>query len=147
MPIPTISPIVPYAFWTKFTPVVPDIYKDAISQQQMLHDICCMLHKLREYSDMLGENINIDHEAIAELEAEFQSFVDGGFEDYYANLLDEWLIEHFPTIARMFFIDGVFFGLSDDGYFIANVANQMNFELNTISDPTSDNYGHLTITY
>ena len=147
IPRPTLDAIVPFGFWTKYTPVVPEIYKDAFSFQQQVHDMCCMLHKLVDYSDMLAENINLDHSAINDLEEKFQQFMDSGFEDYYEAELEQYIMENFPRLAQIFLRNGVFFGLNDDGYFVANVANQLEFVLDTISDPSSENYGHLTITY
>lgn len=139
--------IVPFSGWNAFTPVVPEVYKNAYSMQQQIHDMCCMLHKLKEYADMLGENINIDHAAIERLEELFQQFVDHGFEEYYEAELRNYIIQNFPALAQIFLTNGVFFGLTDDGYFVAYVANQLQFTLDTISDASSENYGHLTITY
>ena len=42
---------------------------------------------------------------------------------------------------------GVFFGLTQDGYFCANVAWQLNCVFDTIMDYSNENYGRLTLTY
>ena len=96
---------------------------------------------------MLGEEINIDRERLNLLVETFDKFMESGFEDYYEEQLEQYIIENFPMLAQVFLTNGVFFGLNDDGYFVANVANQLNFVLDTISDESSDKYGHLTITY
>lgn len=146
-PWPTINAIVPFGFWTEFTPVVPDVYKNAISPQQEIHDMACLLHKMKQYLEMMAHEVNVDKEALNALIAEFEKFMDGGFEDYYEAELRDYIIENFPALAQVFLTNGVFFGLNDEGYFVAYVANQMEFVLDTISDSTSENYGHLTITY
>ena len=146
-PWPTINSIVPFGFWTAFTPVVPDVYKNAISPQQQIHDIACLVHKLKEYVEMMADEVNVDKDALNALIAEFEKFMDSGFEDYYEEQLVSYIVENFPALAQVFLTNGVFFGLSDDGYFVANVANQLNFTLDTISDADDANYGHLTITY
>lgn len=137
----------PYRHWTAFTPVVPDIYKDAISPQQQIHDMCCAIHKLIKYVDMLGDNINIDRETIELLKENFDKFMESGFDDFYKAQLEEWIRDHFGEVIQSVLNQGVFFGLTDSGYFCANVAYQLAFILDTIADYSDENYGRLTITY
>lgn len=115
---PIVGPIVPFNFWTAFTPVVPDVYKDAISPQQQIHDMCCMLHKLVCYSDMLASELNIDKDKLQELSDMFDRFQESGFEDYYAEQIHAWVIDNMPDIIRDA-IRMVFFKLTADGYFCA----------------------------
>lgn len=109
--------------WPTFfpsAPVVPKLYYEALSPEQRIKKLCEELHRLCEYANMLGVNINLDHEAIAQLQADFQKFMDGGFDEHYIELLKAWIDAHFADIIR----DGVrqvFFGLTRDGYFVAYV--------------------------
>lgn len=115
---PIVGPIVPFNFWTAFTPVVPDVYKEAISPQQQIHDMCCMLHKLVCYSDMLASELNIDKDKLQELSDTFDQFQESGFDDYYAEQIHAWVMENMPNIIEDA-IKMVFFGLTADGYFCA----------------------------
>lgn len=148
MTFPTrLNSILPFAGWNAFTPVVPEVYKNAYSMQQQVHDMCCMLHKLKEYADMLGENINLDHEAINALEEKFQQFMDSGFDDYYRAQIEQWINDNFIEVVRNLLNQGVWFGLTDDGYFCANSLWQLFIEFDTDMTPTSDSYGRLILRY
>ena len=143
----TTRPIPPFIGWTAFTPVVPDIYKEAISPQQLLHDICCRLHRLVEYSDMLAENINIDRAEYDRLMAEFEQFKEHGFDDYYRAQIEAWIADNIIDVMRAILNQGVFFGLTDDGYFCANMLWQLMILFDTVASYDDANYGKLTITY
>lgn len=111
----------PIPLWPAFfpsAPVVPKLYYDALSPEQRIKKLCEELHRLCDYANMLGININLDHELIAQLQEDFQKFIDSGFEDYYEEQLHAWVLEHMPDIIRDA-IRMVFFGLTADGYFCA----------------------------
>lgn len=147
--MPFIPPtgVVPYPFWNKFTPTLPALYWDVDSHEERIKRICLELHKLVKYADYLGENINLDHETIEQLLADFEKFQESGFFDYYAEQIEQWIRDNFNEIMKQILNQGIFFGLTDDGYFCANVAYQLAFILDTIADYSDDNYGRLTITY
>lgn len=147
MLFPKLNRIVPFAGWDAFTPVVPDIYKNAYSVQQEIHDMCCMLHKLKEYADMLGENINLDHDAINKLEEQFEQFMESGFDDYYRDQIQQWVKDNFLQLIKGLLNQGVWFGLTDDGYFCANSLWQLFIEFDTVMDENSDEYGRLLLYY
>ena len=84
-PVPYITP---YPFWTQFTPTLPSLYWDVDSHEERIKRICLELHKLVEYSNYLGDNINIDHETIKELQDDFQKFMESGFDDYYKEQIE-----------------------------------------------------------
>lgn len=129
------------------TPVIPDIYREAISPQQQIHDICCALKKLSEWSNELGYEVKLNHDAIDALEQQFQQFIDSGFADYYLDEIETWLSENLPDVIQTV-LKMIFFGLTDDGYFCAYVPKSWsNIIFGTIADYDSENYGHLTIGY
>lgn len=146
-PFPPLSMIPPFASWNQFTPVVPEVYKNAYSTQQQIHDMCCMLHKLKEYADYLGVNINYDHEAVNALEQQFEQFMASGFDDYYKEQIREWVSDNFVDLMSNLLNQGVWFGLTDDGYFCANSLWQLLIEFDTDADPESETYGHLILRY
>lgn len=118
-----MSKLPPIPLWPAFfpsAPVVPKLYYDALSPEQRIKKLCEELHRLCDYANVLGLNLNIDREAINELEAQFQKFIEGGFSEYYEAEIARWIDEHFADIIS----DGmkqVYFGLTSDGYFCAYV--------------------------
>lgn len=114
------APIVPFWGWTQDTPALPDFYWDVYSAEERIKKICMELHKLCDYANMLGENINIDHTLIQELQDAFTQFMESGFDDYYKEQMIRWLDEHMQDIIKRI-IGHVFFGLTSDGYFCAYI--------------------------
>lgn len=112
--------VTPYPFWNKFTPTLPTLYWDVDSHEERIKRICLELHKLVEYANYLGENINLDHETIEELQKAFQDFIDGEYDQYYKDVIYRWIQDNFAELIS----DGikqVYFGLTDNGYFCAYV--------------------------
>lgn len=112
--------VTPYPLWNKFTPTLPTLYWDVDSHEERIKRICLELHKLIEYANYLGENINLDHETIEQLQEDFQKFIDGEYDDYYKQVIYDWIQENFADLISEG-IKQVFFGLTDDGYFCAYV--------------------------
>lgn len=113
----------PVPLWPAFfpsAPVVPKLYYDALSPEQRIKKLCEELHRLCEYANLLGENINLDHGAIAQLQADFQRFIDGEYDQYYKDVIYQWIQDHFAELISEG-VKQVFFGLTDDGYFCAYV--------------------------
>lgn len=110
--------VVPFPFWNAYTPTLPEIYWDVDSHEERIKKICLLLHKLVEYSDYLGNNINLDHETIDELQKQFQNFIDGEYSEYYEQVISDWVQNNMPNIITDA-IRMVFFGLTADGYFCA----------------------------
>lgn len=118
MPVPI--PIPPYSAFLPSAPVIPKLYWDTFSQEQRIHRICEELCKICEYANDLGIAINLDHDIIEELQAEFEKFKESGFDDYYKAQLLAWIDEHFADLISHG-MKQVYFGLTDDGYFCAYV--------------------------
>ena len=116
---PINVPLWPY-FALDSAPVIPKFYWDTYSQEQRIKRLCEELHKVVAYANMLGENINLDHIMIAELQAAFEKFQESGFLDYYEQQLEAWINANMPDIIKQS-IMMVWFGLTDDGYFVAYI--------------------------
>lgn len=117
------APLNPVPLWPAFfpsAPVVPKLYYEALSPEQRIKKLCEELHRLCEYANVLGININLDHEVINELQRQFDDFISGGFEAYYEEMLNAWIDEHFAELISHG-IRQVYFGLTSDGHFCAYV--------------------------
>ncbi len=113
-------PIPPYPAFAPGPPVVPKLYWDSISQEQRIKRLCEELHRICEYANMLGVNINADHRLIEQLLNDFESFKESGFLDYYEEQLEKWINDNVALLFTMF-AKMVFFGLTDNGYFCAYI--------------------------
>ena len=114
--------IFPFAGFTEFTPTIPKMYWDVHSQEQRIHRICDMLDKLICYADYLGDNVEITKEDIEALKSEFEEFKESGFEDYYAEQLEQWINDNMSDIIAKY-VSMVFFGLTLEGRFVAYIPN------------------------
>ena len=106
--------------FTEFTSSVPKLYWNVKSQEQRILAICENLHKLICFCDFLGDKVNVDHDAIVELQKLFEKFQESGFDDYYAEQVERWIDSHltyvFTLVAKQ-----VYFGLNLEGYFVAYI--------------------------
>ena len=120
MPYPYPIFIPPYGEFLDSPPSIPKFYWEVHDQEQRFHRLCQELHKLVEYSNRLGEAINLDHEIIEQLEKDFQKFMESGFDDYYKEQLLQWINDNFADLISAG-VKQVYCGLTDDGYFCAYV--------------------------
>ena len=147
MKIDKRKPLSPFCSFMGATPVLPSLYWDVYSAEQRWKAIGKLLKKLCEYIEYMGDEMNIDRDTINQLLADFEQFKESGFFDYYAAQIEQWIRDNFGEVMKDVLNQGVFFGLTEDGYFCANVAYQLTFKLDTIADYSDDNYGRLTIKY
>ena len=138
-------PIAPFWGWTQFTPALPEFYWDVYSAEERIKKICLELHKLCDYANMLGENINIDHQLIDELQQAFEKFKESGFEDYYEAQIREWIDDNLDALFGQY-SRGVYFGLNQNGNFVAYVPEAWNdIVFDTGANYALDTYGRLIL--
>lgn len=142
-----VVPLTPFGTFMGATPVLPSMYWDVYSAEQRWKAIGKLLKKLCEYVEYMGDEINVDRDTINQLLDDFEKFKESGFFDYYAAQIEQWIRDNFNEIMKQILNQGIFFGLTEDGYFCANVAYQLTFVLDTIANYSDENYGRLTITY
>ena len=144
---PAPAPLAPFGCWP-YTMVIPKFYWDAESPEQRVKYLCMLYDKLMAYVDALKDNVNVDSEAIAELQEAFQKFMDSGFDDYYAEQVAQWIAENLQKIIDAMTVSTVYFGLTDDGYFTAYYPlSWKTVQFDTIADYSSDYYGCLVLLY
>lgn len=139
------NPIIPYANFTQFTPALPEFYWNVYSAEQRIKHICYEIFKLAKYSDYLTENLNLDHETINELQKEFEKFVDGQYDEFYEQKILEWIRDNMPELMR-YAITQVYFGLTDDGHFVAYIPESWSdIVFDTGHNYALDTYGRLIL--
>ena len=144
---PAPAPLAPFGCWP-YTMAIPKFYWDAESPEQRIKYLCMLYDKLMAYVDALKDNVNVDSEAIAELQSAFQKFMDSGFDDYYAEQVAQWIAANLQKIIDAMTVSTVYFGLTDDGYFTAYYPlSWKTVQFDTIADYSSDYYGCLVLLY
>lgn len=144
---PAPAPLAPLECWP-YTMVIPKFYWDAESPEQRVKALCMLYDKLMAYVDALKDAVNVDSEAIKELQDAFQKFMESGFDDYYAEQVARWIAENLQKIIDAMTVSTVYFGLTDDGYFTAYYPiSWKTVQFDTIADYSSDYYGCLVLLY
>ena len=119
--------------------VLPAVYDDSLSYYEVLCKVVKLLNENTGIFNTLVERINLNTEEINKLKELFQQFIDSGFDDYYKEQVEEWInnnLEYiFGTMAKQ-----VFFGLNQEGYFVAYIPQSWN----DIIFDTGWNYGEDT---
>lgn len=144
---PAPAPLAPFECWP-YTMVIPKFYWDAESPEQRVKALCMLYDKLMAYVDALKDAVNVDSEAIKELQDAFQKFMESGFDDYYAEQVAKWIAENLQKIIDAMTVSTVYFELTDDGYFAAYYPiSWKTVQFDTIADYSSDYYGCLVLLY
>lgn len=137
--------LIPYAGFTEFNGVVPQLYWNVKSAEQRYHLICQKLHKLICYTDKITDSVNTLDDELETLANEFLQFKESGFYDYYAEQIEQWIQDNLPYIYETT-IRQVYFGLNEQGYFVAYIPESWNdIQFDTGSDYTLDTYGRLIL--
>lgn len=142
---PILRNVLNYWGWADYTPTIPKLYWDVESQEERIKKICKELHKLCEYANYLGENINLDHETIEKIYAEFEKYIESGFTDYYIDVLNKYIEEHFAEIMRKHM--GIIWPAIDDtGHFVLYSVSIMDLSFDVMQSK-DENFGRIVIKY
>ena len=126
--------------------VLPAVYDDSLSYYELLAKIQAKVNEMVGDLNHLNEWQQAQDDAFAELEQVVQDFINGGYKQDFDQFAMAWLdanIQQALTKAAHM----VFFGLTDDGYFVAYIPQDWALSFSTIVDYESDNYGSLVIKY
>lgn len=130
-------------------PTIPQMYMDAVSVEQQIKDLYCWLNSLSLYTSELDYDTQIQalQEEFTALYEEYEKFKDSGYEEYYEGLLTNWINENAEALITQM-VKMVFFGLTDDGYFVAYIPDSWeDITFYTEVDTESENYGKLQLIY
>ena len=148
--LPTLNwPI--YSGWTAFTPTIPKMYWNVYSQEQRIKDLCMNYDKCEQYLDFVAQLTNnwvgeYTDEVQAMLD-EFEALLDFGSE----TTITKWIEKNLNFIFTQT-VKQVYFGLNEQGYFVAYIPDSWDdivliLEWFTVLIHTADLYcvGMLTI--
>lgn len=136
--------IIPFfAGFTDYTPVIPKLYYGVDDVEQRTKDLCAQLHKLACYADALNEHIELNADDIETLQGLFDEYISHGFDLYYEQQIEQWITEHATDIISQA-VKMVFFGLTQDGHFVAYIPDSWSeIQFGTIME--GEYYGHLVL--
>lgn len=131
-----------YSGWTQYTPVIPKLYWNVYSAEQRLKQLCLSFDKVEHYLDYMADmmnqwNIDFTEELENEL-ADMWKQVHDGYEEAISN----WFKKDFFKLV----VKQVFFGLTDDGHFIAYIPESWeDIFFDTGFNYDDDTYGRLIL--
>lgn len=124
---------------------LPAVYDDELSYYEVLCKVVNELNGNVGLFNELVEQINLNTEDIATLKELFQKFQESGFDDYYKDQVEQWINQNLDFIFTHT-VKQVFFGLTQDGYFVAYIPKSWNdiiFDTGMVY--SDDTYGRLIL--
>lgn len=115
---PSILQGIPFYAMYAYSPIIPQFYWNAKSQEQIIKYLSREYDKLIHFVDTLTDNENETRDAVNKLTQLFHEFQENGFNEYYEQQIYQWVQDNMENIISQA-IKMVFFELTDDGYFVA----------------------------
>lgn len=135
-----------FRFWCQ--KVLPAVYDDSLSYYELLCKVIQKLNEVIAQSNEQTEVIEVIVSQLEELQRLFEQFMESGFDDYYKNQINAWLYDNMCKILCKITQNGVYFELTKDGYFAANIFKSWaHVWFDTVMDYDDDNYGCLELYY
>lgn len=143
-------PISNLFFWCQ--KILPLVYDNSLSYMELLCKVIEYLNNmindinlLRQHADLTDKEIEALKADVEQLKIEFKKVADGEYVSLYINALAQWIDSNLQELVGRV-VKYVFFGLSDDGYFVAYIPDTWDFiTFDTILDQNSPLYGHLIL--
>lgn len=107
-------------YWCQF--VLPAVYDDSMSYYELLCKVVKHLNENIVLFNNLVDAVKMNTDDIAALKDAFEKFLNGGFDPYFQSAIEKWIASNLEFIFNTV-VKQVFFGLTDDGYFVAYIPN------------------------
>lgn len=118
-----LNTLQPLRFFPQF--VLPAVFDDSLSYYEVLSKVVNTLNSSEDSFNAIISQVNLNTQEIAALKELFEKFQESGFDDYYAEQVAKWIDDNldyiFTHTAKQ-----VFFGLNEQGYFVAYVPKSWN---------------------
>ena len=139
-----------FMFWCY--KILPLVYDDSLSYYEVLCRIVKYVNDIieqeKEYGELIEQlsgDVNQLKSDVATLETEIEKIKNGEYMSEYIDALANWIDQNLQDLVAKI-VKYVFFGLSNDGHFVAHIPESWNFiQFDTIMDTSSDYYGHLVM--
>ena len=144
------KPLHEFQFWCQ--KVIPLVYDNSLSYYEVLCKAIDYLNESIANQNVLYQHMVIAETNITELQSQMQQvqetlqkFINGEYTDKYIDSLASWIDTNLQELVGRI-VKYVFFGLTDDGYFIAYIPQNWDFiSFDTIINPDDPLYGHLLL--
>lgn len=133
------------AFRTFCQKVLPAVYDDSLSYYELLCKVVDYLNETMGSVDELNSGLKQVYDYLKQLQQTFEDYIDGKFDDYYGDVVRQWIESHldwiFTNVVRQ-----VYFGLNLEGYFVAYIpSGWSDIVFDTGADYSLDTYGRLIL--
>ena len=135
--------VFPLRFWCQR--VLPAVYDDSLSYYEAVYKMGNKLNEIIAIINDSDSSLADMQDAIKELQEEFEKFKESGFDDYYAEQVEQWVKNNLDYIFGRV-VKQVYFGLTQDGYFVAYIPKSWNdIIFDTGANFSLDTYGRLIL--
>lgn len=139
-------------YWCQL--VLPAVFDDSLSYYELVGKVVKKLNEVIDSNNELAGYVATDTMDIAQLKkdvellnSEFEKIKNGQYASLYIEAMKNWLAENLINIVGQI-VKFVWFGLSDDGHFVAYIPTSWRFlTFDMVADPDSPDYGRLLLSY
>lgn len=139
-------------YWCQL--VLPAVFDDSLSYYELVGKVVKKLNEVIDSNNELAGYVATNTMDIAQLKkdvellnSEFEKIKNGQYTSLYIEAMKKWLAENLINIVGQI-VKFVWFGLSDDGHFVAYIPTSWRFlTFDMVADPDSPDYGRLLLSY
>ena len=139
-------------YWCQL--VLPAVFDDSLSYYELVAKVVKKLNEVIESNNELAGYVGTNARDIAQLKedvefinSELEKIKNGQYTSLYIEAMKNWITENLINIVGQI-VKFVWFGLSDDGHFVAYVPTSWRFlTFDMVADPDSPDYGRLLLSY
>lgn len=139
-------------YWCQL--VLPAVFDDSLSYYELVGKVVKKLNEVIDSNNELAGYVAANTKDIAQLKedvellnSEFEKVKNGRYASLYIEAMKDWIAENLINIVGQI-VKFVWFGLSDDGHFVAYIPTSWRFlTFDMVADPDSRDYGRLLLSY
>lgn len=139
-------------YWCQL--VLPAVFDDSLSYYELVAKVVKKLNEVINSNNELAGYVATNTRDIAQLKedvellnSEFEKIKNGQYTSLYIEAMKDWIAENLINIVGQI-VKFVWFGLSDDGHFVAYIPTSWRFlTFDMVADPDSPDYGRLLLSY
>lgn len=139
-------------YWCQL--VLPAVFDDSLSYYELVAKVVGKLNEVIGSNNELAGYVGANTRDIAQLKkdvellnSELEKVKGGQYASLYIEAMQNWIAENLVNIVGQI-VKFVWFGLSDDGHFVAYIPTSWRFlTFDMVADPGSRDYGRLLLSY
>ena len=139
-------------YWCRL--VLPAVFDDSLSYYELVAKVVEKLNEVIASNNELAGYVGANTRDIAQLRedvellnSEFEKVKGGQYASLYIEAMKGWIAENLINIVGQV-VKFVWFGLGDDGHFVAYIPTSWRFlTFDMVADPDSPDYGRLLLSY